>query len=143
MRKPRLDAEGLEAALRNLPRLSRQSLAEQWGALYGAPPPARTSRQLMIRAIAYKLQEQVHGGLSPATRRLLLGDADSANKVPRVARAGTVFVREWQGVTHQVSVIESGVIYRGQRYRSLSEVARRITGARWSGPRFFGLHDQA
>jgi hypothetical protein len=141
----RLDAAGLSAALRDLPRLSRHNLAEQWGALYGAPPPPRTSRNLMIRAVAYKLQERVRGGLSPATRRLLGGISDPASvkRPSRAVRPGTVLIREWQGVTHQVTVIEDGAVYRGKRYRSLSEVARLITGARWSGPRFFGLHDKA
>jgi hypothetical protein len=58
----------------------------------------------------------------------------------RGLRPGTVLVREWHGVGHQVTIIEQGVLFRGERYRSLSEVARLITGARWSGPRFFGLN---
>jgi DUF2924 family protein len=131
----------LAEELRALPRLSRDELAEKWGALYGAPPPPRTSRSLMLRAVAYKLQENAYGGLSPALRRTLLGmgKASSAKPLPRSLRPGTILLREWQGVTHRVTVIEGGAIYRGEKYRSLSEVARLITGARWSGPRFFGL----
>jgi hypothetical protein len=127
--------------LRALPRLSRTELAYKWGALYGAPPPPRTSRSLMLRAVAYKLQENAYGGLSPALRRMLLsmGKASSAKPRPRTLRPGTILLREWQGITHRVTVIEDGAIYRGEKYRSLSEVARFITGARWSGPRFFGL----
>jgi hypothetical protein len=141
------DHETLGRELQGLGRLSRHSLAERWSALYGAPPPPRTSRSLMIRAVAYKMQERAFGGLTSSTRRLLAGDAPSArSNVPsREARPGTVLLREWQGVTHQVTVIENGVLYRGERHRSLSAVARVITGSRWSGPLFFGLkanHDQ-
>ena len=96
----------------------------------------------MIRAVAYQLQERAFGGLTAATRRRLTGAAPSA-RPSRAARPGTVLLREWQGVTHQVTVIEEGVLYRGERHRSLSAVARVITGSRWSGPLFFGLkHDQ-
>ena len=99
----------------------------------------------MVRAVAYKLQEKVLGGLKPSTRRLLLQAPKGPSgriAVPgmsRVARPGTVFVREWQGVSHQVTVLEEGILFRGKRHGSLSEVARLITGCRWSGPLFFGL----
>jgi hypothetical protein len=132
------DQEALGRELQGLGRLSRHSLAARWTALYGAPPPPRTSRSLMIRAVAYQLQERAFGGLGAATRRLLAGAAPGA-RPSREARPGTVLLREWQGVTHQVTVIEDGVLYRGERHRSLSAVARIITGSRWSGPRFFGL----
>jgi hypothetical protein len=92
----------------------------------------------MIRAVAYKMQERELGGLSAMTRRLLSVE-DARAPRHRVIRTGTVLIREWHGVAHQVTVGEGGVLYRGARYRSLSEVARLITGARWSGPRFFGL----
>jgi DUF2924 family protein len=143
----RIDHDRLREELKGLIRLSRHSLTERWVAFYGGPPPARTSRSLMIRAVAYKMQERAFGGLAAAARRMLAGDAPTArtNALTRDTRPGTVLLREWQGVTHQVTVIEEGVIYRGQRYGSLSEVARVITGSRWSGPVFFGLrakHDQ-
>ena len=99
----------------------------------------------MVRAVAYKAQEKVLGGLKPSTRRLLLLAPKGTSgriAVPgmsRIARPGTVFVREWQGVSHQVTVLEEGVMFRGKRHGSLSEVARLITGSRWSGPLFFGL----
>ena len=142
-----VDHDRLREELKGLIRLSRHGLAERWEALFGAPPPARTSRSLMIRAVAYKMQERAFGGLTASTRRMLAGEAPSArvNAPSRDARPGMVLLREWQGVTHQVTVIEGGVLYRSQRYRSLSEVARVITGSRWSGPLFFGLkarHDQ-
>ena len=142
---PPVDPGAVADELRALARISRHALAERWGTLYGAPPPPRTSRSLMIRAVAYKLQENAYGGLSPVTRRILAGlrDAASVTQPPRELRAGTVLLREWQGATHRVTVIEDGVLYRGKQYRSLSEVARVITGSRWSGPRFFGLKAHA
>jgi hypothetical protein len=94
----------------------------------------------MTRAVAYKMQERVYGGLSTSTRRALADKGPSATTLPpHEARPGTVLLREWHGVTHQVTVVEGGVLYRGKRHRSLSEVARLITGSRWSGPTFFGL----
>jgi hypothetical protein len=99
----------------------------------------------MLRAVAFKLQERAYGGLSPAVRRALMGRETivPAKSQPPEVRPGTVLLREWQGKTHRVEVIEDGAVYRGRRYRSLSEVAREITGSRWSGPRFFGLKTHA
>jgi hypothetical protein len=99
----------------------------------------------MIRAIAYRLQEQALGGLALATRRQLARAAqDLANgRAPSASSAtikpGARLLREWQGVMHEVIVLESSVRYRGEQWPSLSAVAREITGARWSGPKFFGL----
>ncbi len=97
-------------------------------------------------AIAYRLQEKTLGGLKPSTRRRLQRVATDAaagragnTASERRIKPGVVLLREWHGVTHQVTVLADGVRLRGQRYRSLSQVARVITGARWSGPRFFGL----
>ena len=128
----------LGTALAGLERASRHHLAELWVEYFGAAPPPRTSRSLMIRAVAYKMQERELGGLSVTTRRLLSEEEGRVVR-RRVIRPGTVLIREWHGVAHQVTIGEGGVLYRGARYRSLSEVARLITGARWSGPRFFGL----
>jgi hypothetical protein len=99
----------------------------------------------MQLAVAYKLQEKVFGGLKPATRRFLLDAAKAQQKPARSKpagarfKAGTVLMREWKGVTHQVTVLEEGFLFDGKRYRTLSEIAGRITGAHWSGPTFFGL----
>jgi hypothetical protein len=92
----------------------------------------------MIRAVAYKMQQRALGGLSAATRRLLSGQGPAAVR-RRTLSPGTVLIREWHGIGHQVTILEKGVLYRGLRYRSMSEVARLVTGARWSGPRFFGV----
>ena len=130
--------EDFGTALAGLTRASRARLAEHWAEYFGAPPP-RTSRSLMIRAVAYKMQERALGGLSAATRRLLSGQEPAPVRRRRALSPGTVLIREWHSVGHQVTIIEKGVLYRGRRYRSMSEVARLITGARWSGPRFFGV----
>jgi len=139
-------AEKLANELATLPTLDKRILRERWKAIYGSEPPARTSQSLMAMAIAYRLQEQVFGGLKPSTRRLLAhiaGDASEARPIAaahgRKATPGTVLLRQWHGVTHRVTVLDKGVLFRGRRYRSLSEVAAEITGSRWSGPLFFGL----
>jgi hypothetical protein len=129
----------LDAALADLARASRHRLAEHWRAYFGAAPPPRTSRSLLLRAVAYKMQERALGGLSTRARRRLNGPEPRPVRRHRGLKPGTVLVREWHGVAYQVRVLEGGVLYHGERYRSLSEVARRITGTRWSGPRFFGL----
>ena len=131
--------EDLGTALTGLERASRHRLAEHWAEYFGAPPPPRTSRSLMIRAVAYKMQERAMGGLSTATRCLLSGQEPAPVRRRRALSPGTVLIREWHGVPHQVTITEKGVLFRGERYRSLSEVARLITSARWSGPRFFGV----
>ena len=126
-------------ALTGLERASRHRMTELWVEHFGAAPPPRTSRSLMIRAVAYKMQERALGGLSVATRRWLAEPGVTPAGSGRRLRVGTVLIREWRGMAHQVTVGEDGILYRGRCYRSLSEVARLITGARWSGPRFFGV----
>ena len=129
-----------------LPETPPTALKQRWRTLYGTEPPRRISRELLVRALAYRLQEKALGGLKPATRRLLTKVAAeaSAHRAIRVTPApivkpGTVLLRDWHGTQHQVLVGADGILFQGQSYRSLSQVARRITGARWSGPRFFGL----
>ena len=133
-------------AVAGLPALDTKALKQQWQILWGAEPPPGLSRLLLLRAIAYRLQERALGGLKPATRRLLRDAVtDAATEPTRPARPsramqpGTVLVREWHGTSHRVTLLDHGCSWRDRRYRSLSEVAREITGSRWSGPRFFGL----
>jgi hypothetical protein len=121
-------------------------LKERWRALYCTEPPRRISRDLLVRALAYRIQEKALGGLKPSTRRLLANVAAdaSAHRSVRVApqptlKPGTVLLREWHGTQHQVVVREDGIVFRRKPYKSLSEVAYQITGTKWSGPRFFGL----
>lgn len=135
-----------------LVRLSGLTLFElrgEWRHLYRMPPPMRLSRDLMIRSITYKLQEQAQGGLSKSLqRKLTLFDIkQDENQKPQsvpplLMKPGTRLVRDWHGATHTVLILEEGVEWRGKRYRSLSTVAREITGAHWSGPRFFGLRSR-
>jgi hypothetical protein len=131
-----------------LSALSVKHLKDRWRSLYGTQAPSRISRELLTRAIAYRLQERAFDGLKPSTRRLLERIAEGGlSSQMRVAShrtaPGTVLLREWQGASHQVAVLDDGVVYRGRRYNSLSEVARVITGTRWSGPLFFGLKGRA
>jgi hypothetical protein len=146
--QPADTAKALTAELAALPGLPFESLKGRWQQLIGAPPPPRLGRALMVRAIAYRMQEQALGGLDAATRRQLARIADdlSAGRAPAAPatpiKPGTRLLREWGGVMHEVIVLESSVRYRGELWRSLSAVAREITGARWSGPRFFGLRSR-
>ncbi|WP_372929251.1 DUF2924 domain-containing protein [Methyloceanibacter sp.] len=124
---------------------SLEDLRCEWRRLYRSEPP-RISRHLLMRGIAYRLQELEHGGLSKATRRKLKTLAKMFRTTCRVApdpglvlKPGARLVREWHGRTHMVTVTEDGFDYAGTSYSSLTKVARAITGARWSGPRFFGF----
>src|SRR5262245_13493952 len=121
-------------------------MRERWKALYRNEPSPRASRDFLMRAVAYGIQERALGGLSSSTRRLLERIADDVSvrrsvRVPptRKLHPGAILLREWGSIQHQVTILEKGVLFRGQQYRSLSEVARIITGSRWSGPLFFGL----
>lgn len=145
-------ANGTQVAteLALLTRLTTAELKERWRYLYDISPPARIGRGLLVRGVGYRLQERAFGGLKPSTKRLLerlSGEAGSGSPLhqitPSPLSAGTVLMREWQGNTHEVTVLEHGLLYRKKRYRSLSEVARLITGCRWSGPLFFGLRGKA
>jgi hypothetical protein len=143
------DSASLAEDLQALHDLPLEILRERWRDLYGRPCPPHTSRQLLTRAVAYRMQEQALGGLDSATRRRLerAQGALAEGRPPKApapkARPGTRLLREWQGVVHEVIVLERGVEYRGRTWRSLSAVAREITGSHWSGPRFFGLQGNA
>jgi hypothetical protein len=145
-RTPIRDRAALSGEIGGLSRASIKDLRERWTTLYGKAPCGHIGRSFLIRAIAYRLQEQAFGGLKPSIRRLLARVIEetaggSSPKKPQIRKAetGTILVREWQGNAHRVTVLDDGVAFNGKRYRSLSEVAREITGSRWSGPRFFGL----
>ena len=144
---PDPSTQTLEQRLDAIPKLPESQLAEAWAALFGRPPPRGISRRLLELAAAYQAQANVYGGLRQSTRRKLIDAArrratatEKPERKPRVALSpGTRLVRDWHGRTCTVEVTEQGFLYTGQRYRSLSAVARTITGARWSGRRFFGL----
>ncbi len=135
----------LEREIEALADLTRAELVERWRTHY-TDPPKGISRRLLIRAIAYEMQAKRYGGLKPATDRRLRMIANGmvngnlgGRKASRRLQPGARLVREWNGASHVVEVIEGGFIWNGDRHRSLSAIARTITGARWSGPRFFGL----
>jgi hypothetical protein len=136
----------LESDIAALPTLSAQELRIAWRALRCGDPTAGSSRDLLLREIAYKMQERAHGGLALAVKRRLraLAEEFEANGAGSLAPApllkpGTRLLREWGGKTHTVIVRDDGFEYDGERHHSLTQIARRITGAHWSGPRFFGL----
>ena len=142
--------ETLAEQLKDLETRGDDELKERWCSLYGTQPPQKIHRSLLIAAVAHRLQENALGALKSSLRRQLVQVANDA-ATPRHSRhypslrprAGTVLVRDWGGVTHQAKVLEDGILFRSKRYTSLSEVARVITGSRWSGPRFFGLKSAA
>ncbi|MEC5321849.1 DUF2924 domain-containing protein [Aurantimonas sp. A3-2-R12] len=124
--------------------LDLASLRSRWLGLYGSEAPDRMSRELLIQAVAYRLQEIAFGGLSSVSRATITNGRGSTTteriRIDRSVKAGTRFIREWQGRTVEVVANGSGgYLYRGCTYRSLSAIAREITGTRWSGPAFFGL----
>ena len=138
-------------ALRNLPEAltaletaDRDALLDLWREVIGAPPPKNLSLPFMRRALAFELQCQMLGGPKARTiedlNRIAAGSASRASVGTRL-RTGAKLIREWQGRTWTVEVIDDGFLMAGERYVSLSAIARKITGARWSGPRFFGLTD--
>lgn len=126
-------------------RWSREELVARWVEIYGIAPPKGIRRALLERAASWHAQARRKGGLSPSDRRALrceptkhFAGAKSAAAVD--LQPGTRLLREWGGTTHSVAVTDKGCVWNGKAYRSLSAVAFAITGARWSGPRFFGLH---
>ncbi len=129
----------LETALARLPELSSDAARAAYRRLYRRSPPAAFSRDLLIRAVAYRLQEQIRGGLSPETKLLLDRLARGKAQAARWIKPGSTIVRSWGGQTHQVVVTAEGFLWNGSVHASLSEIARLITGTRWNGPRFFGL----
>jgi hypothetical protein len=134
-------AKGVERELATLAELDRAALLQHWRRAFGRDAPPRLSRVLMEKAIAYDLQAKVFGGLPARTRRSLraTAKADGRSGVSKLPSRGTRLVREWNGALHEVEVLEDGYLWRGARHRSLSAIARAITGTKWSGPRFFGL----
>jgi len=143
---PDKERQKLSAEIALLESLDVDQLRARWKILYETEAPTRFSRDLLMRAVAYRMQERVLGGVKPATRWLFERVAQDARarRPIRVAPVrqlapGALLIREWGGTKHQVTVLESGVMFRGHPHRSLSEVARVTTGNRWSGPLFFGL----
>ncbi len=142
--------DALAARLQALEGMTYDGLRTEWRRLYRAHPPKRVARDLLVLGVAWKIQEQAYGGLGAATKRrhadlakTMERDGDvTRNRVARL-KPGAKLVREWRGEAHTVIVIEDGFEWNGRHWRSLSAIAREITGVHWSGPRFFGLNGKA
>jgi hypothetical protein len=135
-----------EEALARLPALDVRQLREMWSRLYKTAAAPRLSRELLLRAVAYRIQELTSGGLRPELQRQLHQIARELQQTGRVTirprprlKPGTRLLREWQGRSHEVLVLNDGFSWQATQYRSLSAIARKITGTAWSGPLFFGL----
>ncbi len=161
MRRSNVDVADQVTALASLPR---DELTAQWQKTHGSPPPKGIRHELLVRSAVWHLQARHFGGLPPATRRTLkaamaevvrgMDKAPSPSVASRDLAAsadvpghrcrtpvspGARLLRDWNGKTHVVDVIEDGFVFQAKVYRSLTAIARQITGAHWSGPRFFGL----
>jgi Protein of unknown function (DUF2924) len=126
--------ERITCEVRALERMDLHSLRDEWRRRFGQPPKIR-STELLARLLAWRIQADAFGGLDATSMRLLKRQATPQGLLD----PGTKLFREWRGRCHEVQVLEQGFGYAGHEYRSLSEVARVITGTRWNGPRFFGL----
>jgi hypothetical protein len=140
------DATACREALSRLPTLEIGELRRHWRALYKSDASPHLSRELLLRAVAYRMQEVALGGLRPARQRQLRHVAQQFKQTGAAntplhpeLKPGTRLMREWQGRTYDVLVLDDGFSWQGTSYRSLSALARKITGTAWSGPLFFGL----
>ena len=130
--------------LGRLAELPPEELREEWVRRFGAPAPS-LSPDLLRLGIGYKLQEQRLGGISRGTRSLLrqvaarVVEGAETKPLPRKLTSGTRLVRDWHGMGHTVIVLDQGFEFNGQHWRSLTAIAKAITGTAWNGPRFFGL----
>ena len=136
----------LEQEIDGLRRTSREQLKDRWRALYKVAPPAAFTPDLLARGIAWKLQEKALGSLSPEAKAMIgtvePGECARTQRRPAsrpTLRPGNRLVRRWRGRTYVVEAMETGLSYNGAIFGSLSEIATKITGTRWSGPKFFGL----
>ena len=136
----------VHAELAALENMNLHDLRTTWKKLYRTEAPRFFRRELLVRACAYQIQVKAYGGLSPKTRRRLLKIAAEAEQgtfttagAPRRLRPGTRLVRSYDGVTHTVDVLADGFAWNGQKFRSLSGIARAISGTNWNGNVFFGL----
>jgi DUF2924 family protein len=135
-------------SLDSLAELDLDILKSRWRKMFGSSAPTGAKRDLLIRLLAYGLQEREYGSLPKAALKQLnvhkafldgdLSQGRSGDEVSQL-RLGGRLVRSWNGATYEVTVLDFGFAYRGKHYRSLSEIAQLITGAHWSGPRFFGV----
>jgi hypothetical protein len=131
----------LDAELAQMASLTIDQLRGEWRERVGLDPPQSLSKDLIARILCYRLQEKVMGRLAPRLGKALdaIGRGDEAPL--RRIKVGSVLVREHEGKLHEVYVVPDGFSWQGKIYTSLSTIARKITGTKWNGPRFFGLRD--
>ena len=127
-----------EQAIACIEHLDRTGCLQRWREAFGRPPPKYLSPQFMKQVLIWELQNKYLGALSAKTERRLK-QIVSGKTPPTRAKPGSHLVREWNGRTYQVEVVDGSYVMDGKTWRSLSSIARHITGARWSGPRFFGV----
>jgi Protein of unknown function (DUF2924) len=146
MVRRRFDLSALRDEIAQWRDLDLSALRERWGKSHGSPTPKTVRRDMLIRSLAYRFQAEALGGLKRSTKRQLrqILDATRAGSEMPVAsspriKAGTKLIRVWQDKTHIVTVLADGFEWNGSRYRSLSEIARSMTGTRWNGLVFFGV----
>lgn len=132
------DVTPLEQEISVIESADRPACLDRWRETIGRPPPKHLSLKFMKRVLIWDAQNRALGGVSDRTKRRLKQIA-RGRSVPALARPGSHLVREWNGRTYQVEVISGGYVMDGKTWRSLSAIARHITGAHWSGPRFFGV----
>ncbi|MEM7441518.1 MAG: DUF2924 domain-containing protein [Pseudomonadota bacterium] len=126
--------------IHDIEAMSRKNLLSLWQQVFGGPAPKGLSQSLLRRFLAFELQARRHGGLSAKVKRVLeKGAVVAAQPQSPMLKPGGRLLREWNGITHVVDVTEGGFVWKGETWRSLSAIAREITGAHWSGPRVFGL----
>jgi hypothetical protein len=140
----------LSSKIAALPTMNKAQLLDVWAKNFSQAPPPKMRKEIMVPILAYRMQEREFGGLSHTTRNRLREIAKSLGpEKPRNGgtspdtETGTRLIRSWHGEVHEVVSVADGYQYRGQRYRSLSVIARKITGTRWSGPLFFGVRKKA
>ena len=141
-------APELGSEFADLDNQSRAQLRDLWQKELREKPPGCFGRELLALGIAYARQEQRYGGLRKSSVRELerlfgraLTGSLGESRVPPAGRPGTVLVREWQGMTHHVTIVTDGFVWNGKTHSSLSGIAQAITGTKWNGPRFFGLRE--
>ena len=118
---------------------SKNILITEWQKTFGRPAPSGCHTSFLDKAIAWQQQAVKHGGLTAAERRRLLGGSGNTTSNNETQNIGSRLVRVWQGETHQVTILEVGYLYKDQRWKSLSAIAKAVTGTPWSGPVFFGI----
>ena len=138
-RRPTIVAADLDAEVARIATMSIDALRQLWRERRRTAPPPAFTKDLLARALTYRLQEACLGGLDPGVRRLLSGRAKTNDRPVRHLKVGSVLVREYQREVHQVLVVPGGFCWQEKSYASLSTIAREITGTSWNGPRFFGL----